>query len=256
MLRASLGASALVAVVTIGWGCGLSVNDSTFPSSSSSGGSTANGGSAAHGGGGAANVGGAGQGGATSGGGQSQNGGGPGSGGAGQGGSGNAGPGGGGAGGGSNCPGLGDACSDCAATQCTATYCGCYGNASCDQLSLCFSQCAMGDMNCYQSCETMYPDGISSFFLLDNCTAGACQAECPGSVALTACEVCLFTSCDTEMNTCLANPECAALIACVAQCAPQNMSCPTVCVAQHPGGTTDASAVRQCTSANCSSSCP
>ncbi len=260
MLRASWCASACLAVVALGWGCGNSVSDSSFTTSSSSG--AANGGAATQGVGGTGNSGGAGQGGATGGGNAQSGGAGPGvggsQGGAGQGGSGNAGPGGGGAGvgGGTNCPGVGDPCSRCAASQCSATYCGCYVNASCDKLSVCFSQCQAGDATCYQSCETANPDGISAYFLLENCSAGACMTQCPGTAPLNACQVCLFTKCDTEMNACVANPECTAILGCVAQCAPANMSCPTACVAQHPMGASDAQAVGLCSNSNCSSACP
>jgi hypothetical protein len=157
---------------------------------------------------------------------------------------------------GPSCPGFGDACSDCAAQKCPDTYCVCYGSLACEQLDTCLNNCPAGNMGCYQMCFTVYKDGISSATLLSDCAAGSCGAECPKAKTLTGCQKCLYQKCDTQMNNCIANAECTALISCVNACNPADMACSQACVAAHSSGLADAQAVNMCLKANCQGTCP
>ncbi len=160
-----------------------------------------------------------------------------------------------GAGGGPSCPGLGDACTDCTAAQCPATYCACYGNLECSALLQCLQGCAPNDPMCGQTCLTAHEDGISAAFLLGDCAATTCSASCPNATnALTPCQQCLYGSCDIQMNACIANPECTALVSCYQACG-ANMACQQQCATQHPQGLADAGAVSNCAQASCSNTC-
>lgn len=176
-----------------------------------------------------------------------------GTGGAGQGGASQGGgsTGGSGTGGGIGCDGLGDPCSDCAAVECPGLYCNCAGSPPCVSFVVCLSNCAPNDAVCTQSCMTQNEDGISDAFLLGNCSAQQCPAQCPNAQNLDGCQTCLFAACEVQMNQCLANPECTELLGCIAACDPANLSCPQVCLGMHPGGTADAQAVQTCAGQSC-----
>jgi hypothetical protein len=155
------------------------------------------------------------------------------------------------------CQSVGDACSNCAFSSCNAEYCACYVEQDCAAIVNCFQTCPTGDMACQQTCMTMHPDSISLAFLLGDCASNDCAAECPGVRALDPCEACLFTSCSTQMNTCLSNPDCTALLQCVhPACAPTySMTCVGNCAALHPGGQTDGLAVYSCLTGSCATAC-
>ncbi len=272
LVRASCAAATIAIVVGFGWGCGSGVSE--FPT----GGGTPGSGGAGQGGHGtgATASGGSGQGGTTatttpgtggagggigpgSGGSVASGGAGPGSGGSvanGGAGPGGAGPGSGGAGGSPMiCPGFGDACTGCLSTSCSQTYCDCHGNPDCVQLALCFNGCTVGDQTCYQSCDTSHANGISSFYLVENCGASACASQCAGAVALTPCEVCTFTNCGTETNTCLADAGCHAIENCISMC--QDDTCRQACLGGHSQGSVNkANALVQCALSSCPNTCP
>jgi hypothetical protein len=161
----------------------------------------------------------------------------------------------GGAGGGPTCPGLGDDCTNCTAAQCQDTYCACFNNPACVAIVQCIQGCA-GDDACVQDCLTQNSDGASDAILLGDCTAESCDVECPGAGPdLPPCYECTFEQCSTEMNTCFANPECAAIILCAQACPAGDQTCVQDCVVQHPGGVTDAQAVLTCSNTNCQAQC-
>jgi hypothetical protein len=152
------------------------------------------------------------------------------------------------------CSGLGDACTDCLADKCNATYCACYADPACGSLVQCAQACA-GNADCNQNCFTNNENGISEAALLNNCAATQCPS-CPGTASLSPCELCVFTSCAPQMNTCLANPDCNALLAC-AQACPMDANydtCVQNCGFANFGGIDDAQNVSSCVSANCSNS--
>lgn len=162
----------------------------------------------------------------------------------------------GGAGGAAPCESLGDACSTCLHTMCQDLYCTCYNNAECSALVFtCLNQCdptAADYQMCVQDCSTMYPGGISDGALLGGCSDQNCATDCPPSgVVIDACSECLFTNCSNEMNTCLADPSCAAAIDCIQMCPPNDIACPTMCAQNIPG----AQAVLQCGFVNCQMQC-
>ena len=141
----------------------------------------------------------------------------------------------GGAGGAPPCPGLGDACTDCLAWQCSDAYCGCYENASCGTIVQCFSQCPPNDAGCTQDCMSGSPNGIADSFIIGNCSATTCTAECGGAgLALSPCELCLFSKCESQVNTCFATEECFNIIECAAACPPGDSACQQNCALQHP----------------------
>jgi hypothetical protein len=239
---APLALASALAALHVG-GCGS--DDLTFQGtpSSSSGAGVASGGSGADGGAGAsassaAQSGAAGPGGAGPGG-SSQ--GGAGQGGAGQGGS----------GGMPACDAMGGVCAHCLHDACNMAFCACAGEPECLGLLFCLELCGPGDVPCNKECYSEHLEGISAAAILGDCGAASCQGDCPITLDLDACEECLYTSCATQMNACVANPECYDILACVAQCAPNDGTCPSLCVAANPGGLGEASAVQQCVDASC-----
>ena len=124
----------------------------------------------------------------------------------------------------------------------------------CGSLVQCSQACA-GNADCNQDCFTNNQNGISEAALLNNCAATQCPS-CPGTSALSPCELCVFTSCSSQMNACLANPDCNALLACVQAC-PMDANydaCVQDCGFLNFGGIDDAQNVSSCVSANCSNS--
>jgi hypothetical protein len=146
--------------------------------------------------------------------------------------------------------GLGDACSDCAAASCNALYCSCYGNPACGALAACAAACAAGDTQCAQACLSANPSGISDALTLGDCASSACAQQCPTATALSPCESCAFENCASQMNACVANAECTALIACVQDCGGDDF-CNAGCYFDHEGGQDGAQAVQDCVAAPC-----
>jgi hypothetical protein len=266
LVRASGAAAALALVFGVAWGCGSGVSEFSAgggtPGSGGSGqggqgtGASANGGSAQ--GGSTANTmtgtgGAGGTAGTASGGGSATGGAGPGAGGASAGGSG---PGSGGSGGSPMlCPSFGDMCTNCLSTSCSQTYCDCHNSPDCVQLALCFNGCTPNDQNCYQSCDTAHANGISPFYLVENCGAAACPSQCAGAVALTACEVCSFTSCSAETDACLADAGCHAIENCISSCTTD--TCRQACFNGHSQGSVNkGNALVQCALTSCPNTCP
>jgi hypothetical protein len=154
---------------------------------------------------------------------------------------------------GTTCDDLGDPCTLCESTECADIYCNCYNNAQCGQLYECLLPCAPDDQDCQQACYTAHEDGISDGALLVHCAATVCATACPGYVPLMPCEECLFTECEAQMNTCGANPDCVALLGCLAEC--NTPGCENGCYALHAGGLGDAGPVGDCLQAGCAAAC-
>lgn len=192
--------------------------------------------------------------------GSSSSSGGGGAGGSGDGGGGGSGGGGeggkGGGGGAGQCAPLGDACTACLSTTCEDLYCGCTGEPQCGALVDCLAACPSEDEACTQGCLTAHEAGISAGFLLNDCGARSCATECPDSKAAPPCQICLFTSCADDLNRCLANPECSAIIQCIAECPSGDMLCQQGCGLAHTAGIPDARAVGTCSDASCAAQCP
>lgn len=166
------------------------------------------------------------------------------------------GSGGGGVGGSATCPGFGDACTECLSTGCAEVYCGCHGQPHCGGYLECLGTCAPGDAACAQNCAAVHEDGISVAILTADCAATACDASCAFGKALADCPKCLYTECAEEMNGCIANPECLALVQCVQMCVPGDEGCGPACVEGHPDGLFGAQAVKMCRLSSCDPICP
>ena len=167
---------------------------------------------------------------------------------------GGAGPGGagpGGAGGGPACDPIGGECAACLHDTCNDSFCGCAGEPECIGLLFCLQLCQPNDKPCHKECYSENPSGISDAALLGDCGASNCQQDCSFTLELDDCESCLYSSCSTQMNTCVANPECYELLVCVSQCAPGDSVCNSVCAGAHPFGLGDAGAVQQCSDMSC-----
>lgn len=161
----------------------------------------------------------------------------------------------GGAGGTEVCPGAGDACTGCLSEQCAEVYCGCYDEIHCGGYLQCLGTCMMGDTACAQNCATVHEPGISAAILTADCAATVCDAACNFGNALTGCQKCLYTACAPQMNACIADPECLALIACLQMCMPGDMACAQACIGQHPDGLSEVQDVRDCRLDNCFDVC-
>ena len=154
------------------------------------------------------------------------------------------------------CQPLGQPCADCTFASCNTEYCACYAIEECASLVGCLNGCGPGDDPCLQGCMTAHPESISQSFLLGDCAAQSCAADCPGAEMLEACSTCLFTACADQMNTCLASPDCAAILQCVQQtCAPNDQDCALACGSQHPSGQAAAFAVNSCLGQQCDTEC-
>ncbi len=173
------------------------------------------------------------------------------------GGTGGGGPsGGGGSGGSPSCQGFGDECTECMAASCAATYCACLEEDHCFGYLQCLGTCSMGDTTCFQSCAAVHEPGISLGILTSDCAGTTCDMSCQFGNPLNDCQKCLYTNCSSEMNACIANPECLGLVQCLQMCTPGDQACGQACVATYPEGLTDAQSVRDCRDTFCSGDCP
>lgn len=151
------------------------------------------------------------------------------------------------------CPDVGDPCTICESTQCPDAYCDCFNNGSCVLLAQCVAGCEIGDVVCNQACWTQYPEGISDGAILTHCAGTTCMSDCGAYVPLTECQQCLYTECPQEMNTCVSNPECSALLACLDAC--ENPGCENTCYTVHPDGLADSGPVGECAQDACLQAC-
>ena len=154
---------------------------------------------------------------------------------------------------GATCPSFGDPCTGCESVSCPKTYCDCYNNPQCLLMAQCLAKCSQTDEACKQTCWTAHPSGISHGSLLLDCAATTCTQGCPGYAPLGACLVCVYTSCQPEMNTCISNPDCTQLLACLAACTVPG--CETSCYQQYPKGAAGAGPVASCLQAHCAAPC-
>jgi hypothetical protein len=168
-----------------------------------------------------------------------------------------------GGGGAPECNAVPGECGQCLYTECQESYCACYANPDCAALGTCLNTCDPADPNynqCVQDCQTQYPQGIADAALVGSCSDQNCQPQCPATgVTLGPCEECLLTNCNDEMQACLADPDCQAIIDCAQACPmtdPNNPNCPIECAQMHPGGAAEAGAVINCSQDSCTNECP
>ena len=154
---------------------------------------------------------------------------------------------------GETCPGVGDTCTTCESAMCQKAYCDCYHDPECVLMAQCLAKCAIGDEACSQPCWTAHPSAISEGALLYDCAGTVCTKGCPGYPPIGKCLVCLYTSCQPEMNACISKPECTKLLECINACT--TPMCETSCYQQFPGGSEAAGPVANCLQAHCSTEC-
>ena len=148
------------------------------------------------------------------------------------------------------CPDVGEPCTICESTQCPEAYCDCFNNGSCVLLAQCNAACNIADAGCFQACWALYPEGISDGAVLTDCAATTCNDECGGLFTpLNDCQLCLYGECSDAMNTCVANPQCFALLACLDTC--DDVGCENTCYAVYPDGLADSGPVGQCAQDAC-----
>ncbi|MBK8253699.1 MAG: hypothetical protein IPK82_13660 [Polyangiaceae bacterium] len=161
----------------------------------------------------------------------------------------------GGSGGGLVCPDCGDACTACLAVECSDIYCTCYDEPHCFGYLQCLGTCTMGDTACAQNCAAVHQDGISAAILVADCSATTCNDSCMFGQSLNPCQTCLYTNCSTQMNACVADSECLALIQCFQMCTPGDMMCAQACIGEHPEGWPELQEVLDCRNDQCDGEC-
>ncbi|WP_437297377.1 hypothetical protein [Sorangium sp. So ce426] len=154
-----------------------------------------------------------------------------------------------------DCASLGDPCTTCLALRCQESYCACQRSAECAALGNCLLGCAAEDVACEQACLTAHRAGISGIFLEGGCASERCSAQCPSRDALSPCASCRLTGCAAEMNACVAEPSCRAMLACVDACRADGDGCLEACSAMHADGVQAAGAVFACEEARCGADC-
>ncbi len=154
------------------------------------------------------------------------------------------------------CAPLGDPCTECISQSCAGDWCDCQGNTECMSLFNCFGSCN-GDEACNQTCMTQNEGGISNVLLVSGCAGTVCDASCWwGADDFTPCQECIYKDCGTEMNSCLAQPDCSKLWDCLQQCPPLALSCHQECYSDFPNGVKALETLLQCSSVACKDDCP
>ena len=70
--------------------------------------------------------------------------------------------------------------------------------------------------------------------------SGGGPSDCTLHSGIAGCDPCIQTNCLSSCQTCAANAECVALVACALGCSPNDMNCVSNCANQHPDGVSDA----------------
>jgi hypothetical protein len=117
-----------------------------------------------------------------------------------------------------------------------------------------------GDPACSPFDECMTSDDcLPGQTCLANCVCfGQPNPACDEAESCDACVDCQLDidgACETQMQACQANPQCAALMACLIECEGEPM-CVDACYSANPAGQSDFFEVVQCVVAACPSSCP
>jgi hypothetical protein len=152
------------------------------------------------------------------------------------------------------CAGYGDPCTQCLSTQCAAAWCDCAGNAQCLALSQCFQSCG-SNMGCLEMCQAAQSGGIADLYLLGDCAASACEAQCPGNNTLDPCTKCLLQDCTAVTTACLAQPECLELYQCLGSCGKFDLTCQEACYGKLGAGTANLQAMLECSQSACPDTC-
>lgn len=152
------------------------------------------------------------------------------------------------------CSGFGDQCTECLSDGCADRWCNCKNNPDCIGLIQCANNCNNNPM-CEQGCLSTHEPGISDLYLLTDCAATACDAECPGNDQIDPCTVCLLEDCTDEANACLAEPECLALYQCLGECPNLDLMCQQGCYNDHGAGVMTLQPLLMCAQSTCPGPC-
>lgn len=160
-----------------------------------------------------------------------------------------------GGGGGQVCPGFNE-CTDCISAGCSEVYCACANEIHCLEYLGCLAACESEDLGpeCPQMCAEFHEPGIAAAILVVDCAATVCDGTCLFGKELNDCQTCLYTSCPEQMNACIADAECLALVKCLQMCS-GDMACAQACIGDHPEGFPKAQAVKMCQTDNCFDPC-
>ncbi|MEJ7735326.1 MAG: hypothetical protein WKG00_39845, partial [Polyangiaceae bacterium] len=146
-------------------------------------------------------------------------------------------------------------CTECIAESCAAVWCGCLDEPSCLGLFGCYQQCGADPM-CEQACLQQFEPGIADVLLVSDCAGSACSAACNWGNDVPPCTECIYDQCEDETNACFVEPQCLALLQCLMDCDPLELSCQDQCYDDHGAGVDTLEVLLQCRAANCSSRCP
>jgi hypothetical protein len=114
----------------------------------------------------------------------------------------------------------------------------------------------MQDETCEQGCLTTYQNGISAAALVSGCAGTTCSSVCSwGNSGFDPCEECIYTDCASEMNACLAMPDCGLLYQCLTACDPLQLTCQQQCYLDYPGGVQLLETALQCIAGQCQMEC-
>lgn len=153
------------------------------------------------------------------------------------------------------CPSLGDPCTGCIAKSCAGYWCNCSNSKECLALLTCFGKCK-GDESCHQNCMSQYPNGIADALLVSGCGGTTCKASCgSGSGDFGGCQECVFTSCPSETNACLSDPECISLWKCLNACPQFKISCHQACFDDYGNSVSELEAWIECSAKKCGKKC-
>ena len=156
------------------------------------------------------------------------------------------------------CNDFGDPCTECVAVECPERWCDCVGNSSCLGLLQCAGDCSGNDPGCTQVCYTQFESGISDAALITDCAGSLCPAQCPGNGGSTLddCTECILQDCETEINDCLAAPECLQLYDCLTnQCGPLDLMCQDACYDTYDAGISKLQTMLTCAGNECPNAC-
>jgi hypothetical protein len=87
-----------------------------------------------------------------------------------------------------------------------------------------------------------------------NGTGNATGGQCKGAAG-ASCSDCLTKCCNTQVQACQNDAECAGLLDCGSQCASGDSACVESCVQQYPNGKRRLDPALTCAQQSCSASC-
>jgi hypothetical protein len=153
------------------------------------------------------------------------------------------------------CASLDQPCDQCMVAKCSDAYCGCAQSPDCISIVGCAEKCQKGSFDCVMSCYVGHGAGASVFALSVDCAGTTCQAACPTGQALDACTQCSAQKCAKELDACVGDAECNALLQCVFAYPKGDQGCAQNCGFEHLGAVSTAQDLQGCTNKECAGPC-